>query len=48
MTKSMHIALNDMKVEQLFVIYPGPHRYPAADKIMVWPIHQVQDLLKHF
>jgi hypothetical protein len=47
-TKSMHIALNDLKIEQLFVIYPGPHRFPADEKIMVWPVHQMQDLFKHF
>lgn len=47
-TKSMHIALNDLKIEQLFVIDPGPHRFPADEKIMVWPVHQMQDLFKHF
>ena len=47
-TKSMHIVLNDLKIDQLFVIYPGPYRYPADEKISVWPLKQLKDLSKQF
>lgn len=34
-TKSMHIALEDLKLDQLIVICPGSEQYPLAEKIMV-------------
>ena len=32
-TRSMRIALADLNLEQLFVIYPGPNRFPMDDRI---------------
>lgn len=32
-TKSMHIAINDLKIDHLYVIHPGAERYPLAEKI---------------
>ena len=29
--KSMRVALNDLKLDHLWVIYPGRHRYPVDD-----------------
>lgn len=31
-TKSMHIALEDLKLEHLWVVYPGTRRYPINEK----------------
>ena len=35
MTKSMHIALEDLRPERLFVIYPGKDVYPLHDHVEV-------------
>lgn len=43
-TKSMHIALNDLRLEHLWIICPGPHRYPVDEKISVWPFHEIAEL----
>ncbi len=34
-TKSMYIALADLKLDQLFVVYPGKSSYPVGGKIEV-------------
>lgn len=43
-TKSMHVALHDLDLEHLWVIYPGQHAYPAHARITVWPLHEVAAL----
>ena len=32
LTKSMHVALNDLKLERLFVVHPGAHSYEMNDR----------------
>ena len=32
MTKSMHVALTDLKLDQLLVVHPGKQCYPLAEK----------------
>ena len=32
-TPSMRIAMNDLKLDSLYVVYPGLHRYKLADGI---------------
>jgi hypothetical protein len=34
----MHIALEDLKLDQLFVIYPGALAYPLAERIYTLPL----------
>lgn len=34
-TKSMHIAIDDLSLDELFVIYPGSTDYPLAERIRV-------------
>lgn len=44
-TKSMHIALDDLKLEHLWVVYPGTRRYSLTEKITALPlrdIHQIE------
>jgi predicted AAA+ superfamily ATPase len=36
MTKSMHIALEDLKLDQLTIIYPGSKKYSPQEKVFVW------------
>jgi uncharacterized protein len=37
-TPSMQIALRDLKLDALYVVYPGERRYPLAERIEVVPL----------
>ena len=39
--KSMHVAVKDLGLEHLWVIYPGDIRYPLDDKITALPLSEV-------
>ncbi len=41
--RSMHIALADLKLEHLWVVYPGKQQYRLADKITVVPLKTILD-----
>ena len=43
-TKSMRAALADLKLERLFVIYPGEKNYVLDDRIHVLALRNVEDL----
>jgi hypothetical protein len=34
----MRIALADLKLDELHVVYPGERRYPLADNVAVVPL----------
>lgn len=38
LTRSMHIALRDLKLDHLTVLYPGTQRYALSDKVTVLPL----------
>lgn len=38
LTRSMRIALEDLHLDHLWVLYPGPHIYPLHEKITVQPL----------
>jgi predicted AAA+ superfamily ATPase len=40
-TRSMRIALDDLQLERLAVVYPGPRRYQIADRVEVVPLPEV-------
>lgn len=40
-SKSMHIALQDLQLHHLWVVYPGPRRYPLAEAITAVPLHEM-------
>lgn len=40
-TPSMRIAMHDLKLDALYVVYPGAHRYPLADKMEAVPLWAV-------
>ena len=44
LTKSMHIALADLGLHRLFVVYPGKERYRLHEKIEVLPLTECVDL----
>jgi hypothetical protein len=37
-TPSMRIALRDLQLDALYVVYPGQHRYPLGDAIEAVPL----------
>lgn len=41
MTRSMHVALADLKLDALYVVYPGTLRYPLADRVEAVPLAAV-------
>lgn len=43
LTPSMRIALEDLKLERLAVVYPGCVRYPLADRVEAVPLTAVAD-----
>lgn len=38
MTPSMRIAMHDLHLDALYVVYPGAHRYPLADGVEAVPL----------
>jgi predicted AAA+ superfamily ATPase len=44
MTKSLHIALQDLGLERLYVVYPGRSRYPLHEKEAALPLSEVSGL----
>jgi len=44
MTKSMHVALQDLALDRLFVIYPGKDRYRLHQKVEAIPLTDCMDL----
>jgi uncharacterized protein len=43
-TRSMRIALDDLGLEHLWIIYPGQHAYPVHEQITVWPLRDIAAL----
>ncbi len=43
-TRSMRTAVHDLKLDHLFVIYPGDHRYEVEEGITMWPVRDIPDL----
>jgi len=37
-TRSMHLALTDTQLDELWVVYPGTRSYPWDDRITVRPL----------
>jgi len=45
-TKSMRVALTDLNLDRLWVVYPGKHQYPVSKKITAWPLKDLVPLAK--
>lgn len=46
LTKSMTIALNDLKLNHLWVVYPGDKEYKLSSRISVLPLRNVESIQK--
>lgn len=44
-TKSMHIAIADLGLDHLWVLYPGKDRYTLDQKITAFPAHDIPTLV---
>jgi uncharacterized protein len=45
-TKSMRVVFDDLKLDRLWVVYPGEKSYPLENRIEVVPLKEIIDLLK--
>ena len=43
-TKSLHIVMDDLRLEHLWVVYPGSLRYPLTDRITALPLVEAQEV----
>ena len=43
-TRSMHIVMEDLGLDRLWVIYPGDREYPLTDTITALPLKNIHDL----
>ena len=43
-SRSMHIAIEDLGLEHLWVIYPGRHEYDIAENISAIPVDLIHRL----
>ena len=48
LTPSMRIALEDLKLERIAVVYPGERRYPLHDRINAVPVKALTSGMKGF
>ena len=46
MTKSMHLALTDLKLERLWVIHPGSESYPLHEKVECVALAEMEQVRK--
>jgi hypothetical protein len=43
MTPSIRIALDDLQLERIAVVYPGTLRYPIAERVEAVPLSAIVD-----
>jgi hypothetical protein len=46
MTRSLHIALEDLQLERVWILHPGTKRYAVHDKVEAIPLSEVGALLE--
>ena len=44
LTQAMHIALEDLQLEKLYVVYPGQERYPLHKRVEALPLEQLSGI----
>jgi hypothetical protein len=45
MTRSIHVALEDLRLDRLHVVYPGKEKYPLHAKVEALPLTVLPKLL---
>jgi hypothetical protein len=45
MTKSLHVALEDLELERAWIVYPGQESYRVHEKVTVVPISSLSPAL---
>ncbi len=45
-TKSMHIAINDLSLEKLYIIYPVKEQFPLTGIIEACPLQEIISILQ--
>jgi hypothetical protein len=45
-TKSMRVALQDLALDHLYIVHPGPHQYPLDESITAIPLPALIGLLR--
>ena len=43
-TKSMHIAINDLRLTHLWIVYPGTENFPIDPRLSAWPLRDIAEL----
>lgn len=43
-SRSMRVALDDLGLEHLWVVYPGQHEYALDERISALPVHSLPNL----
>lgn len=43
-TKSMHVVIEDLGLEHLWVLHPGDLAYPLSDRITALPLKEIGDI----
>ena len=43
-TRSMRMALEDLALDHLWIVYPGEHRYRIDERITAWPLQAIGEL----
>jgi uncharacterized protein len=43
-SKSMHIAVQDLKLDHLYVIHSGPQSFPMTPQITAWPACRLHEI----
>jgi len=43
LTKSIHAAINDLELEQLWIFYPGKEKYRLSEKVTVFPLNLLDE-----
>ena len=46
MTRSLHIALEDLGLERAYLVYPGVKRYPVDESVEAIPLDEVGSVLR--
>jgi len=48
LTRSTHVALQDLRLDHLWIVYPGSERYSLHERVAAIPLEAVRDPVKMF